>query len=206
MTQIIQNKKIILASASPRRRELLEQIGISFTVLPGKGEEHITCTVPEEIVRELAEGKAKEVFEVLQEESQGLKEDFLVIGADTIVAHNGRIMGKPKDEEDAVSMLKELSSAVHEVYTGVAFFWQQDGVVQSHVFSECTQVSTYPIAEKEIRAYVETKDPMDKAGAYGIQGRFAAFIEKIDGDYNNVVGLPAGRVYQELKKKGFIGK
>ena len=124
---------------------------------------------------------------------------MLVIGADTIVVHSGHIMGKPVDENDAEIMLTELCGDTHQVYTGVAFFWQEDGIPHKHTFYECTDVIVYPASKEEIRAYVDTKDPMDKAGAYGIQGQFAAFIRKIEGDYNNVVGLPVGRVYQELK-------
>lgn len=213
-------KKIILASASPRRRELLARIGLEFEVIPGKGEEKITKEIPCEIVMELAEGKAEEIFNKLQFESKQndvqaelLKEHWretspmeklLVIGADTIVVHNGHIMGKPIDEADAEAMLTELCGDTHQVYTGVAFFWMDKGAVCKHTFYECTDVFVYPASREEIRAYVETKDPMDKAGAYGIQGQFAAFIQKIEGDYNNVVGLPVGRVYQELKTNGFV--
>ncbi len=190
-------KKIILASASPRRRELLAQIGLEFEIIPAKGEEIITKSEPCEIVMELAECKAKEVFD--KTTASSVDADVLVIGSDTIVVHNGRIMGKPADEADAKAMLTELCGDVHQVYTGVAFLWMQEGNICKHTFFECTDVHVYPATDEEICAYVATKDPMDKAGAYGIQGQFAAFIKKIDGDYNNVVGLPVGRVYQELK-------
>jgi len=198
--------RIVLASASPRRRELLAQIGLDFEVLPGKGEEKITKSEPCEIVMELAERKAEEIFHKYVEENKvsitADSEKVLVIGADTIVVHNGHIMGKPVDEADAESMLMELCGDTHQVYTGVAFFWQEKEMLRKHMFYECTDVFVYPADEKEIRAYVATGDPMDKAGAYGIQGQFAAFVRKIEGDYNNVVGLPVGRVYQELKKYG----
>ena len=194
-------KKIVLASASPRRRELLEQIGLKFEVLPAKGEERITRTEPEDIVMELAEGKAREIFEQIQERDMS---DALVIGADTIVVHRGHIMGKPADQADAGNMLTELCDDVHQVYTGVAFFWKENGRDHRHIFYECTDVFVYPASPEEIRAYIETGDPMDKAGAYGIQGRFAAWIQRIEGDYNNVVGLPVGRVYQELKAEGLL--
>lgn len=189
--------KIVLASASPRRRELLSQIGLEFEVIPSKSDEQITKVIPHEIVMELAEGKAVEVFE-------NLKEKCLVIGSDTIVVHNGRIMGKPADKADAEAMLTKLCGDVHQVYTGVAFIWEEDGAKRRHVFHECTDVHVYPASREEIAAYVATGDPMDKAGAYGIQGQFAAYIKKIDGDYNNVVGLPVGRVYQELKGHGLL--
>ena len=189
--------KVVLASASPRRRELLSQIGIEFEVMPSKSDERITKDLPGEIVMELAEGKAEEVFGNLQEKC-------LVIGSDTIVVHKGKIMGKPADESEAVEMLTELCGDVHQVYTGVAFVWEENDKVRSHVFYECTDVHVYPASREEIDLYVASGDPLDKAGAYGIQGQFAAFIKKIDGDYNNVVGLPVGRVYQELKGFGFL--
>ena len=205
-------RKIILASASPRRRELLSQIGMDFEVITSNSDEVITKEIPCEIVMELAEGKAREVYEnnvaegkVCEgyEEANGVwaDDEIVVIGADTIVVHNGRIMGKPADEADAIAMLTELCGDIHQVYTGVALFWNEDGKMCKHTFYECTDVHVSSATEEEIKAYVATKDPMDKAGAYGIQGRFAAFIEKINGDYNNVVGLPVGRVYRELKSK-----
>ena len=193
-------KKIILASASPRRRELLARIGLEFEVMPGEGEERITCSVPADIVMDLAEGKAREVF--MKRPDQ---ENILVLGADTIVVHQGCVMGKPASVEDAMDMLTRLCGDTHQVYTGVGFLWEEAGCVKKHTFFECTEVTVYDAGQEEIRAYAATKEPMDKAGAYGIQGRFAAFIKKINGDYNNVVGLPVGRVYQELKKRGFYG-
>lgn len=193
-------KKMILASASPRRRELLSQIGLEFEVMPGQGEEIITRTKPEEIVVELAEGKAKEVFDA----KAGTMEESVVIGADTIVVHHGQIMGKPADRADAEAMLTRLCGDTHQVYTGVAFFWKEQDSIRKYSFYERTNVSVYPADREEIQAYVATKEPMDKAGAYGIQGRFAAWIQRIEGDYNNVVGLPVGRVYQELKARNLL--
>lgn len=196
---VVAMRKIILASASPRRRELLAQIGMEFDVITSSSDEIITKDIPCEIVMELAEGKACEVYDKVVVDS-GCGE-IVVIGADTIVVHNGRIMGKPADEADAVAMLTELCGDVHQVYTGVALMWNEYGRKCSHSFYERTDVYVSVASDEEIKAYVDTKDPMDKAGAYGIQGRFAAFIEKIDGDYNNVVGLPVGRVYREMKSK-----
>lgn len=191
-------RKLVLASASPRRRELLAQIGLEFEVICGHGEEIITKTEPKDIVMELAEAKAGEVYNGT--------EGMVVIGADTIVVHNGHIMGKPADKAAAELMLTELCGDTHQVYTGVAFLWQEDGKDLRHVFYECTDVSVYPAEAEEIRAYIETGEPMDKAGSYAIQGRFAAWIQGITGDYSNVVGLPVGRVYQELKAKGLLEK
>lgn len=187
-------KPIILASASPRRRELLTQIGIEYEVIPSKKEEVITSNIPNIIVQELARQKAEDI--VLKENREGV----IVLGADTIVALNGEVMGKPENEEDAYRMLSGLQNNVHQVYTGVAFSYLKAGKVLSHVFYEETKVFVYPMTEEEIRSYISSKDCMDKAGSYGIQGAFAAYIKGIEGDYNNVVGLPIGRVYQELKK------
>lgn len=186
-------KRIILGSGSPRRKELLEQIGLAFEVVTSDCEEKITVQEPFEVVQQLAERKAKAVFEELSE-----KDDVLVIGADTMVAVEGKILGKPASTEDAVSMIKKLQSNAHQVYTGVCFVWKEQGTVKTYVFYEMTEVEVLPMTEEEIRYYVGLDTCMDKAGAYGIQNEFACYVKGIRGDYNNVVGLPAGRVYQEL--------
>ncbi len=188
--------KIILASASPRRRELLTQIGVNFAVQPACGEEVITGSNPEEVVKELSAQKAEEVAKMQQEG------DWLVIGADTVVSCDSRILGKPKDEADAFVMLSMIQGHTHEVYTGVTLYWSANGKEQKLTFAEQTKVTMYAMTAEEIRAYIKTGEPMDKAGSYGIQGKCAAFIEKISGDYNNVVGLPVARIYQELLQKG----
>lgn len=189
----LEQKKIILASASPRRRELLAQIGLPFTVQVSSVEEVITKTAPEEIVMELSAQKAEDV-------KKNAGEDCIVIGADTIVAYSDgektRILGKPGSEEEAFGMLKLLQGKTHQVYTGVTICSGE----QTRTFYEKTQVHVYPMNKEQIEEYIKTGDPMDKAGAYGIQGQFAAFIKGIEGDYNNVVGLPVGRLYQELCK------
>lgn len=192
--------RIILASASPRRQELLTQIGLTFEVCPSEWEEVTDKELPEEVVQELSYHKAMEVYE-----RNVTEEGTVVIGADTIVACGGQILGKPGTRERAEEMLGKLQGGTHQVYTGVAFVWKEKGRTESAGFYECTDVRVYPMTEEEIRCYVETGEPMDKAGAYGIQGGFAAFIQGICGDYNNVVGLPVGRVYQELKKRQLIG-
>lgn len=185
-------KKIILASGSPRRRELLTQIGVSFEVYKAEGEEKLTTNVPQEVVRELSMQKAREVA--------GKVSGDLYIGADTVVAVDGQILGKPKDEEDAVRMLRLLQGRAHDVATGVAVIFTDGQEPLS--FAETTRVHVFPMTEEEIRVYVQSGEPMDKAGAYGIQGLFAAFVSGIEGDYNNVVGLPVGRLYQELRARG----
>lgn len=200
--------QIILASASPRRKELLEQIGISFDICPAKGEEIITKKIPHEVVQELASQKAKEVagmvkaYEASHEELM-TPQDIMVIGADTIVAYEDQILGKPKEEEDAFRMLSLLSGNTHSVYTGVSIvLLGASGKVGELTFYEKTDVAMRQMDDAEIRRYIATGEPMDKAGAYGIQGKCAIYIDKISGDYNNVVGLPVAALYRELKKLG----
>ena len=198
--------KIVLASASPRRRELLSQIGLTFAVEKSGREERPCSDAPEGIVRELSSEKAEEVFRKRETEAGRL----LVIGADTLVFLDGQPMGKPKDEEDACRMLFRLQGRKHQVYTGVTVLWKEDGCGEAGKeagrlsFAERTDVEFYPMTEAEIRAYVKTGEPADKAGAYAIQGRCAAHIKGIDGDYNNVVGLPVGRLYQELRRRELL--
>ena len=184
--------KLILASASPRRKELLGKIGLEFEIIPAKGEEVVTKKLPWEVVEELSFQKAKEIADMQTEEC-------IVIGSDTIVAKEEKIMGKPKDEAEAYQMLSEIAGNVHQVYTGVTLIrtGKEPKVI---TFAEKTDVHLYPMSEKEIYSYIATKDPMDKAGAYGIQGDFAIHVKGIEGDYYNVVGLPIGKVYQELKQ------
>lgn len=201
--------QIILASNSPRRKELLEQVGVVFEVCPAKGEEIITKTQPQEVVVELARQKAEEVASMIStygdlHPDTRTPQDLLVIGADTVVAYQEKILGKPKDEQDAKNMLEMLSGQTHQVYTGVALVFvdpsKRAGV---HTFYEKTEVTMYPMSEEELQRYIASGDPMDKAGSYGIQGAFAIHIKEIHGDYNNVVGLPVARLYQELQKLGF---
>jgi septum formation protein len=207
--------QIILASASPRRKELLEQVGVEFEICPAKGEEIITSEIPEEVVIELAGQKALEVASMVASygkthEEVTVPQDILVIGADTVVAcpappdgGTSHILGKPKDEEDAFRMLTALSGRTHSVYTGVSFvFLSASGRTGQHSFYEKTDVVMQQMSEQEIKSYIATGEPMDKAGAYGIQGKCAIYIDKIIGDYNNVVGLPVAAIYRELKKLG----
>lgn len=200
--------QIILASQSPRRKELLEQIGLEFEICPAKGEEIITKTLPEEVVMELSKQKAEEVAAMVSSFGESHKEittpsDILVIGADTVVAYNGEILGKPVDEADAKRMLTMLAGNTHSVFTGVTLvFIDKSGRAGEMVFYEKTDVKMHSMTEEEIDRYIATGEPMDKAGSYGIQGKCAIYIEKIDGDYNNVVGLPIARIYQVLKNIG----
>ena len=188
-------ERIILASASPRRRELLSRIGLTFAVKPACKEEQSRGASAWERVEELALQKAEEI-------AGEAGENVTVIGADTLVFLDGKPMGKPRDEKEAAEMLSALQGRTHQVYTGVALIWNRDGRKGKKRFLERTDVTVYPMTREEIRAYIKTGEPMDKAGAYGIQGFFARHIRKIDGDYNNVVGLPVGRLYQEMKAEG----
>lgn len=204
---------IILASGSPRRKELLEQIGLEFEICPAKGEEEITKTAPCEVVSELSRQKAEEVAcGILAYLKNGVPHEFkedvagqdiLVIGADTVVAYKDKIMGKPKDEAHAKEMLTLLSGNTHSVYTGVTcVFINADGRTAEHSFFEKTDVVMCPMSEAQIERYIASGEPMDKAGAYAIQGKCAIYVKEIHGDYNNVVGLPVGRLYQELLSLG----
>lgn len=191
--------KIILASKSPRRKELLSQVGYTYECVVSEKEENTDAVQPSDVVKELSQQKAEDVCAKIEKEGQ-MEEDCLVIGADTIVAKDSEIFGKPKDTEDAKRMLSALQGREHSVWTGVTLIYLRDGKKKKKVFAEETKVHMYSMSEQEIEEYIRTKEPEDKAGAYAIQGYAAKFIKKIDGDYNNVVGLPVARIYQELKK------
>lgn len=198
--------RVILASASPRRRELLTQLGVDFEVHPSKGEEVVTKTIPQEVVQELACQKAKEIVSQVQVEYEKGKlawpEDGVrIIGADTIVVYEETIFGKPSDEADAFRMLTALQGNTHQVYTGVCVIDIKEGVCEERVFAEKTDVIMYPVSKEEILEYIATGEPMDKAGSYAIQGISGKFIKGIVGDYYNVVGLPMARFYQECFRK-----
>lgn len=188
-------KKIILASASPRRREILHNMGLEFTVMAAVNEEKTEKVQPPEVVEELSLSKAMSI-------SKHVEKDALIIGADTVVAFDGKILGKPKNHKDAFETLKLLQGTTHQVYTGVTILCGDSGEWVPVTFSECTQVTFYPVSEEEILRYVESGEGMDKAGSYGIQGYFGGYVKKIDGDYLNVVGFPAARMFYELKKRG----
>ena len=193
--------KIILGSKSPRRQELLKQIGVSFECVVSEKEEIITDTNPETVVRDLSAGKAADVCARIREQYSG--EEVLIIGADTIVAYNNRILGKPADKAEAFETLKMLQGNKHQVYTGVTIFYLSGSgdAGTACCFTECTDVYMKAMTDQAIRAYIDTGEPMDKAGAYAIQGLFAVNIEKISGDYNNVVGLPVARIYSEVRER-----
>ncbi len=192
MTDHWKQWKVVLASASPRRRELLAQIGIEPEIRPSRLEEEAGEKEPENLVMELSRIKAEDI-------AASCEKGSLVIGADTVVALNGRIMGKPRDRQEAFQMLEALGGNTHQVYTGVtAVLCLGENQFHGVTFYEKTDVEVYPMTKEEIEGYIATGEPMDKAGAYGIQGAFAAWIKGIRGDYANVVGLPLGRLYHEL--------
>lgn len=189
-------KKIILASASPRRQEILKQIGLSFEVKVNPVDEIIPAgMLPQQAVCELAYRKAKGVADELELGD-------IVIGADTIVVHGNRILGKPMDRADAVDTLRSLSGGDHLVMTGFCVIEAATGrVVQAN---ETTRVFFRRLTDAEINAYVDSGEPMDKAGSYGIQGLGAILVEKIEGCYFNVVGLPVTRLSQVIKDFGIV--
>lgn len=189
----MKERRIILASASPRRRELLQMLGIqNLIICPAKGEEQPPDTAaPENIVRALASAKAREVSRIA-------RENDLIIAADTIVWLDGRMLGKPRSEEEAFSMLRSLSARSHEVYTGVCVRCGEEEDCEA----ERTQVCFRELNDEEIRAYIEDGEPMDKAGAYGAQGKGALFVRSIEGDFFNVMGLPVCRLGEMLARKG----
>lgn len=180
--------RLILASASPRRRELLKEIENNFIVLPSTSEENVEERDVKKLVQLLAKEKASEVYERVKNEG------VIVLGADTVVSFEGEVLGKPQDEEDARRMLKLLSGRWHEVFTGVCFIWEKEGKVQTLTAVDGTRVKFYPLDDAFITRYIKSGSPMDKAGAYGIQD--GGLVEKIEGSYSNVVGLPV-----ELCKK-----
>lgn len=195
----MEKSKIILASGSPRRKELLLQIGIVPEIIVSHVEEKITSDVPAEVVMSLAEQKAVDV-------AKEMPEGTVILGSDTVVAADGKILGKPKSHEEAYEMIRRLAGRSHQVYTGVCLVkkgpeGEADTVVS---FYDETDVNVSTMTEKEIREYADSEEPMDKAGSYAVQGFFARYIDGLKGSYANVMGLPVHLVYQELKKLGAL--
>lgn len=186
-------KMLVLASASPRRREILETAGYKFEIHTSNVEE-ITSGMPaNELAMKNALSKASDVY-------KKLGNSYVVVGADTVVCHNGEILGKPKNEADAKQMLKNLSGGKHSVITGFAII--------ANGYEKCgcceTEVHFKTLSDEEISAYVKTGEPLDKAGAYGIQERAGLFVTHIVGDYFNVMGLPAASIYPHLTDLGIL--
>lgn len=190
--------KIILASKSPRRRELMNLGRFEYEILVSDEEEKIDETLTiEEQSKKLALDKAKIIFD----NTQGNR---AIIGADTIVVNNNEIYGKPKDRQDAIRMLKNLQGKTHRVYTSIAVLIENNGEYKEYNELHETKITVKSMSDYEISRYITDTNPYDKAGAYAIQGEFALFIEKIEGSYTNVVGLPIERVYEILKENGIF--
>lgn len=194
--------RIILASESPRRKEIMEKMGIPFEVVSSSIEEKVSAREPTAMVQALAALKTEDVAAKLRNKN-ALQESLILIGADTMVFYDGQALGKPKDEADAVRILQMLSGHEHEVYTGVCIIIsgleKEDRKI---IFSVCTKVTVMPMTQEQIADYVASGEPMGKAGAYAIQGRFGIYIKKITGDYYNVVGLPIARIYETMLHQG----
>lgn len=186
-------KKIILASASPRRKALLEQVGLDFEVIPSDCEESIDLKLsPQDLAKKLSFEKAKSVADK--------NKNALVIGADTFIAYRDKIIGKPKDDEEAREILKLLQGSTHSVITGLTVIDSGTGKTVSDSIE--TKVHFKKLGDDEIEGYISAEEPIDKAGAYGIQALGAVLVDKIDGDYFNVVGLPLSLLHDVLKKFG----
>ena len=188
----MQNKKLILASGSPRRKEILEKAGFDFEIRVSDVDESIEFGTPDDLVEKLSLIKAKDVANLVKAEGK----HGLVIGADTVVALDGLVYGKPKDKEEAFEMLKSLRGRAHSVFTGVSLVDAISG--RGMTFHDETKVFFKNPSDDELKAYIEGGEPMDKAGAYAIQGEGAFLIERIEGDYLNVVGLPLEKLKENL--------
>ena len=194
--------RLILASGSPRRKEILEDLGYNFTIrTAGFDESAVSLERPAEGVQALALGKANAAAE-----DTFVAEKTVFVGSDTVVVLDDAVMGKPADEDEAFAMLRALSGRTHVVCTGVAIVEkdEKNEVVENETFVEQTEVTFFDLSDEEIRAYIATKEPMDKAGAYGIQGQGCLLVEGIRGDYLTVVGLPAARLSRRLKARGIV--
>ena len=188
--------EFVLASASPRRKELLKEIVEEFEIIPAKGEENLVVSSPKTLVKALARQKAEEVAALPETKGK------IVLGADTVVALGQKVLGKPKGEREAVEMLESLSGRAHFVYTGVCFVYEKDG--ERRVVNKTSKTRVYfnALSEEWIKSYVAGGSPMDKAGAYGIQD--GGLVKKIRGSFSNVVGLPVElckKLYKKIQKE-----
>lgn len=194
--------QIILASESPRRKEIMETMGIEYKVITSNVEESVEETVPEEMVQAIARLKTEAVLKK-QRQLEPDCQDVIILGADTMVFYDGHALGKPKDEQDAVRMLSMLSDASHNVITGVSIIIANKyGFEERISFAVSTRVMVMPLTLEQILDYIQTGEPMDKAGAYAIQGKFGIYIKEIAGDYYNIVGFPIAKINDVLLQKG----
>lgn len=206
-----ENIRIILASKSPRRKELIEGVGFKTLIIPSEADENIEEKDPAELVKKLSDIKAMSVYDCIKDKAGkvvgisndvrktdiNIGENDVVLGADTVVYAGGKILGKPADKDEARDMIQLLAGNVHSVFTGFTLVFSDRRKITD--YSE-TKVYVYPMNNEEIEDYISTSEPYDKAGAYGIQGIFGRYVEKIDGDYNNVVGLPVSKILYLLKE------
>lgn len=201
--------QLILASQSPRRIDLLKKLGLEFEVVPSDKDEVIQAGLtPEQVVLSIAEQKAEDVVYKLRKRIESEAGPFLVLAADTLVAYEGKLLGKPADRNDAIEMLESLSGQTHMVHTGVVVFRAEksernEGLKTSFINAVETSLVTFrPLQRSEIEAYVDTQEPMDKAGAYALQGIGAFLVSKVDGSDSNVIGLPVSRAVDLLRRSG----
>lgn len=191
--------RIIIASGSPRRKEILHNAGYEFEIIKSEKEEIITKTIPADVVKELSIVKAKDVEKKVSD-----NEDYMIIGADTVVSVDNQILGKPHSRDDAYNMISGLAGREHRVYTGVTVIINENNVKKELVFAAETKVRVADMSEREIQEYISLDEPYDKAGAYAIQGRFAKYITSIEGEYNNVVGFPIATFHKTLKENDIL--
>lgn len=194
--------KIILASSSPRRKEILEQVGLKYKVVVSGIEEYSNKSIPCELVQDLSKQKAMAVYSQLLSKNDLIDDEtYIIVAADTVVALDNNILGKPRDKQEAYDMIERIQGKIHNVLTGVAtVVFKNNTILKQNTFYEDTGVEIYPMLEKEIYNYIESYESYDKAGAYAIQGLFAKYVKKIYGDYYNVVGLPISKLYHELRE------
>ncbi|HKL99187.1 MAG TPA: Maf family protein [Mobilitalea sp.] len=191
--------RVILASESPRRKEIMDIMGIPYETMPANVLEVVAETDPADMVQALAAKKAKHIAAKMDRPAG----EYIIIGADTMVFYQGNALGKPKDSEDAVQMLSMLSGHIHEVITGVYIIIRSKyGNDKDISFAVSTKVTVQPLTMEQIEAYVATGEPFDKAGSYAIQGKFGIFIKEITGDYYNIVGFPIAKIYEKLLEEG----
>lgn len=194
----MENYKIILASQSPRRKELLSLMGLTFDVLPSQKEEVIDPKLPlNKLSESLAYQKAEDVFN----QTEGNR---IVIGSDTLVKVGGKLFGKPKDDQEAICMLKSLSNNTHEVITSLCVLIENNGEVKKYLTHDIAKVKFLKLSDETIAEYLKSGEHKDKAGAYAVQGRSGMFIKQIKGSFASVMGLPTHQLFEILKKEGIL--
>lgn len=194
--------KIILASGSPRRKEIFEQVGLDYEVVISGIEEYSDKTIPHELVQDLSKQKAMAVYNQLVNKEELIDDEtYIIIAADTVVTLDNNVLGKPRDRQEAYNMIEGIQGKIHNVLTGVSIIISRHkAIIKEKCFYEDTGVEIYSMTDKEISQYIDSSEPYDKAGAYAVQGLFAKYVKRLNGDYYNVVGLPISRLYYEIKE------